>query len=86
VSTSQSRLPLLKAAMGQWLRVVSFGTQPQLSNQLLQLGLLPGDSLRIIREAPLGGPLLVEFNGRSVALGRGVASLIIVEEAKCDSL
>jgi ferrous iron transport protein A len=72
--------------MGQWLRVVSFGTQPQLSNQLLQLGLLPGDSLRIIRGAPLGGPLLVEFNGRLVALGRGVASMIIVEEAKCDSL
>ena len=78
-------MPLLKAAIGKWLRVIRFDAQPQLANQLLQLGLLPGDSLRIVREAPLGGPLLVEFNGRSVALGRGVASLIFVEEGECAS-
>jgi ferrous iron transport protein A len=79
-------MPLLKAAIGKWLRVIRFDAQPQLANQLLQLGLLPGDRLRIVREAPLGGPLLVEFNGRSVALGRGVASLIFVEEGECASL
>jgi ferrous iron transport protein A len=87
VSTSQSSLPLLKAAIGKWLRVIRFDAQPELANQLLQLGLLPGDCLRVVREAPLGGPLLVEFNGRSVALGRGVAQTIIVEggEDECAS-
>ena len=84
--TSQSSESLLKAAIGKWLRVVRFDAQPELSNQLLQLGLLPGDCVRVTREAPLGGPLLVEFNGRSVALGRDVASTIIVEEGECVSL
>ncbi len=65
--------------MSGWLRVVGFDAQQELANQLLQLGLLPGDRLRIVREAPLGGPLLVEFNGRAVALGREVAARIIVE-------
>ncbi len=68
------------------MRVARIDADPQLAHQLLQLGLMPGDCVRVTREAPLGGPLLVEFNGRSVALGRSVASRIVVEEGPCDSL
>ena len=85
VTTSNNGETLAQAAMGQWLRVIRFNAEQDLTNQLLQLGLLPGDCLRIVRAAPLGGPLLVEFNGRSVALGREVAVKIIVEEGKCAS-
>lgn len=38
-----------------------------------------GDSLQVLRVAPLGGPLLVEVNGREIALGRSVAEKIMVE-------
>lgn len=85
VTTSNKEIPLRQASLNVWLRVIRFDGQPELANQLLQLGLLPGDRLRVVREAPLGGPLLVEFNGRSVALGREVAARIIVEEAACAS-
>ncbi|MCL4506785.1 MAG: ferrous iron transport protein A [Chloroflexi bacterium] len=85
MTTSNNKESLLQASMGQWLRVIRFDAEQDLANQLLQLGLLPGDCLRIIRAAPLGGPLLVEFSGRSVALGREVAGKIIVEEGKCAS-
>ena len=47
--------------------------------KLTQIGLHPGDSLRVLRIAPMGGPVLVEINGREVALGRGVAQKIFVE-------
>ena len=43
-----------------------------------------GDCIRLLRAAPLGGPLLVEVNGREIALGRGVAEKILVE-AECES-
>jgi Fe2+ transport system protein FeoA len=33
----------------------------------------------VVRVAPLGGPLLVEVNGREIALGRAVAEKILVE-------
>jgi len=46
---------------------------------LRQLGLIPGDDARVLRHAPLGGPVLVEVDGRSIALGRGVASKVVVE-------
>ena len=47
--------------------------------KLTQIGLHPGDCLRVLRVAPMGGPVLVEVNGREIALGRGVAEKIIVE-------
>ena len=50
-----------------------------LLRKLRQYGLHLGDELRVIRTAPLGGPLLVEVNGRELALGRAVAEQIFVE-------
>jgi ferrous iron transport protein A len=52
-----------------------------LQARLTQHGLFPGDLIRVIRSAPLGGPLLVEVNGRRIALSRRVAGMIFVEEA-----
>ena len=47
--------------------------------KLRQYGLHVGDCVRVVRSAPLGGPLLIEVNGREIALGRFVADEIIVE-------
>lgn len=51
-----------------------------ISSKLRQLGLMPGDRITVIQRAPFNGPLLVEVNGRTVALGRGVAGKIEVKE------
>jgi ferrous iron transport protein A len=53
--------------------------------KLIQLGLHVGDYVHVLRRAPFGGPVLVECNGREVALGRGVAEKIIVELDECES-
>jgi len=50
-----------------------------ISSKLRQLGLMPGDRIAVIKRAPFNGPLLVEANGRTVALGRGVAGKIEVK-------
>ena len=47
--------------------------------KLNQYGLYVGDVVRVLRIAPLGGPLLVEVNGREIALGRTLAEKILVE-------
>jgi len=47
--------------------------------KLNQYGLYVGDVVCVLRIAPLGGPLLVEVNGRELALGRAVAEKIFVE-------
>ena len=49
-----------------------------ISSKLRQLGLMPGDRITVIKRAPFNGPILVEANGRTIALGRGVAGKIEV--------
>lgn len=73
-------MDLLSAKKGQWVRVKMIREGGGVSSKLQSLGLLPGDTLRIVREAPFGGPILVEVNGREIALGRGIAQKIEVEE------
>ena len=71
---------LLNVKVGKSVRVVRLHGGVGLENQLRQMGLLPGDTAKVVRQAPLGGPMLVEIGGRSIALGRGIAAKIEVEE------
>jgi ferrous iron transport protein A len=50
--------------------------------RLGQMGIHPGDIITILRYGALRGPILIEVHGSQVALGRGIASRIIVEEVK----
>jgi len=67
------------------LKVVSLNGGQHLRARLAQYGIFPGDCLRVLRAAPLKGPLLVDVNGREIALGRGVAEKILVEVSECAS-
>jgi ferrous iron transport protein A len=42
------------------------------------LGVFPGAELRVRRAAPMGGPVLIEVGGSTVAVGRGLARRIRV--------
>ncbi len=75
-------MSLLNVPTGEWARLVS--VNDRLRAKLRQYGLHIGDRVRVLRSAPLGGPLLVEVNGREIALGRGVAEKILVE-VECES-
>jgi ferrous iron transport protein A len=77
---------LLQISPGNSVRVVDFDGGGHLRSKLIQYGIYPGDCLRLLRKAPMGGPLLVTCNEREIALGRGVADKIIVELEPCESL
>lgn len=73
----QDVISLMEVPIGKRARLIS--VQDGLRTKLRQYGLHTGDSLRLLRAAPLGGPLLIEVNGREIALGRSVAEKIMVE-------
>lgn len=50
--------------------------------RLGQMGIHPGDVITILRYGALRGPILIEIHGSQVALGRGIASKVIVEETE----
>ena len=75
---------LLQVPPGTSVRVIDFDGGINLRSKLTQFGIYPGDSLRLLRKAPLGGPLLIACNDREIALGRGIADQIIVEYESCE--
>lgn len=49
-------------------------------SHLNTLGIHVGDVVEVVERAPFRGPVLIQLNGSRVALGRGVAGRIILEE------
>lgn len=76
---------LVEALNGTTVRITGFEGGKGLEGKLRQLGLGPGDSVRVLRRAPFKGPLLIEVRGREIAVGAGVASKIQIEVQACAS-
>ena len=53
---------------------------PELAARLMEMGMLPGTAVRVVRVAPLGDPIDVEVRGYHLSLRRRDAGLITVEE------
>src|SRR5689334_6417575 len=70
-------MTLLNIPSGTSAQLVS--ADEKLCVKLMQYGLHLGDPIKVVRVAPFGGPLLVEIDGREIALGRTVAEKIFVE-------
>jgi Fe2+ transport system protein FeoA len=60
-------------------RVRGFEPGSEHALALMQLGLVPGTRVEVIRQAPLGDPLEVDVVGARLALRRAVAVTVLVE-------
>jgi ferrous iron transport protein A len=78
--SSENKMKLIEVEIGKTFRILHFDGGILLENKLRQLGLLPGNNARILRHAPWGGPVMIEVDGRTIAIGKGIASKICVEE------
>ena len=72
-------MSILDAPKGKKVRIINYHGGKGISHKLRQLGLYPGREIVILRYAPLGGPVMIDAQGRSVAIGRGIASKVEVE-------
>ncbi len=61
------------------VRVISIEGGHGVRAHLNTLGIHIGDWLRVVERAPFRGPVLVEVHGSRVALGRGIASKVMVD-------
>jgi ferrous iron transport protein A len=52
-----------------------YGIRKRLGN----LGVHPGDGVRVVRSGFFGGPTLIEVHGTEVAIGQGMARRVEVE-------
>ncbi|MDP4125329.1 MAG: FeoA family protein [Bacillota bacterium] len=51
-----------------------------LRRRMMDMGIVPGVELEVIRRAPLGGPLQVRLKGYYLAMRRGECAKIMVSE------
>jgi ferrous iron transport protein A len=70
---------------GEQVRITNFEGGQGVLVRLKRFGIYPGDTIRVLRRAPFGGPVLLEVRGMEIALGHGIASRILVEVLACDS-
>ncbi|MEM2440326.1 MAG: FeoA family protein [Candidatus Bathyarchaeia archaeon] len=53
-----------------------------LVRRLAEMGLTPGVEVKLLKKGSFGGPVEVEVRGVALALGRGVASKVLVKPVK----
>jgi Fe2+ transport system protein FeoA len=70
--------PLDQVPECRWARVVHVDGGQGANRRLAQLGVQVGATLHVLRAAPLGGPVLVEVQGSTVAVGRSLARKVSV--------
>jgi ferrous iron transport protein A len=61
------------------LRILSITGGWDVRRSFNQIGIQPGDRVRVLRHAPFGGPLVLDTHGTQVAVGKQLAEKIRVE-------
>lgn len=72
---------LLNLEPGARATVTRFAGTPGFVRKLRTIGIREGKALTVVARHPLGGPVVVEVDGREVTLGRGMARRIVVDVA-----
>ena len=70
--------PLDRLAPGEGGRIARIDAEPGITRRLMELGLVPGTDIEMVRSAPLGDPLEVAVRGLHLSLRRSEAGLIHV--------
>jgi Fe2+ transport system protein FeoA len=73
VTSNLSQLPIGTAG-----RVLSIGGTNSVARRLMEMGVVPGAPVRVIKSAPLGGPLEIWVRGYHLALRVAEAQTITV--------
>lgn len=64
---------------GEQTVVQSLDGDPEAGARLMEMGLLPGTPIEVVRFAPLGDPIEITLRGYHLSLRRAEAAAIVVE-------
>lgn len=74
-------MPLSQVTIGKSVTIVRVGGEPSFRRRLLELGLLPGTTVQLLRIAPLGDPLELLSRDAHLSIRAREADQIFVEES-----
>jgi ferrous iron transport protein A len=70
--------PLTSVGLGQSVTVVEIKVPPQSRSRLMEMGLLVGTTVELVRFAPLGDPVEIRVRGYHLTLRKQEAEQIFV--------
>jgi len=82
VTCKGEKLRLSDAKEGRVYRIVKIEGTRMVRRRILDLGLLPGLKIKIVRRAPLKDPVEVVVKGNPISIRRAEASYVILEEVE----
>ena len=71
-------LSLARLPIGAQARVISVNGSGAIARRLMEMGVVPGAPIRVIKTAPLGDPIEIRVHGYHLALRRTEAQTISV--------
>lgn len=71
---------LADLAVGDEARVTAVNGEGRVTNRLLEMGVVPGATVSVVKSAPFGDPIQVRVKGYSLAMRRSEAEMIEVAE------
>ncbi len=77
--TDIKQIPLSKLKSGQRAVVVRVGGAKQVKRRMMDMGMVPGSEVKVIRVAPFGDPVEFSVKGYSLSLRKSEAEQIQVE-------
>jgi Fe2+ transport system protein FeoA len=75
-------MKLSNAKVGREYRIVRINASGLIKRRILDLGLLPGLKIKVLRRAPLGDPIEVLVKGNPLTIRGSEADHIFVEEVE----
>jgi Fe2+ transport system protein FeoA len=78
-STDKNIISLAKARQGYEYKVVRISGGCDVQVRLASLGILPGQSLRVMQPGSFG-PVMIAIKGSKLALGHGVSLKVLVQQ------
>lgn len=75
-------MKLADLSVGEKCRVITVGGEGELRIRLLDMGIIPGTEVEIVKFAPMGDPMQIRLRGYELTLRRADTSDIEVEKTE----
>ena len=73
-------MTLAELEKGESRTVVSVHGENAITRRLMEMGVIPGVAVRMVKSAPFGDPLEIKVRGYSLALRRSEAESVVLEK------
>ena len=77
-------MTLANLSIGDTAKVTNIVGESAITKRLMEMGIVPGVSVRVVKSAPFGDPIEIRVRGYSLAMRKSEAATIEVQSLKSE--